>query len=117
MIFWLQIICQVILTIIAVVAIVYKTGRTVQIMNELNKRSEKMENRIEGIEKYLPTLIGRSECSDRHREMTSSVCKKIDDLQHVVETIDSKREAAKDLNDDRWNQIFQELGRLQGIRE
>ena len=117
MIFWAQIICQIILTAIAIGSILYKTGRMIQVINDLNKRSDKIESRIDGIEKYLPQLIDRPECSDRHREITLAICKKIDDLQHVVETIDSKREATKNLNDDRWNQIFQELGRLQGIRE
>ena len=117
MIFWAQIICQIILTAIAIGAILYKTGRTIQIMNELNKRADKLESRIDGIEKYLPQLIGRPECLDRHRDMTSAVCKKIDDLQHVMELIEGKREQAKVINDDRWTQVFQELGRLQGIRE
>lgn len=114
----LQIVYPLVMTGIAVSAVFFKTGKLVNTLETLQKTSEdedaRLSSRLDGIERFLPDLVIKDGCDKRHQELEARICRKIDEVKHAVEIMETRRQEAGVINEARWNDIFQAVGRLQG---
>lgn len=87
-----------------------KIGRLNEI-EKIGKEVKAIGTRIEDIDKVT---MKRQECIVKHTENTITFCKKVDDIHHKLQEMERSRETIRTLNEERWIQIFNRLGAIEG---
>jgi len=88
----------------AVVAIIYRTGKLISVLNDIKKlieRIEKLEERVDEIEKHGITI---SMYEDRELQQNNMFWDKME----------RKEEEIRRSNDERWIEVFSTLGKIEG---
>jgi len=105
---------------IIVLGILYHRGRRDQkwenIVNLSNLRIDSLDQNMEKLLSENMLLIRRPDCDARHRDLLHDICNKIELVRKSLENIEKRREDAVTINNQRWLEIFERMGRIEGLK-
>jgi len=106
---------------IIVLGILYRRGRRDQkwenIVNLSNLRIDGLDQNMEKLLSDNVLLIRRPDCDARRRDFAHEICNKIEFIRKALEKIEERREDAVLLNNQRWLEVFERLGRIEGLKK